>query len=469
MVPTEIKDLCDSGPSQAIDDDFLDILSGRFTDTQETLTTKSLEPQIAQTNDISNSHFVSQVAEPAAAIDENNRAPAERNARKFVDSSDDEAEVSKTGHGRKTKKVKKRKQKVKRLGFSDDEDSSTAEKSDNSSIGHASGGEEAEDVLAEYDSEENEIEETLVDYDSEENEIEVKMKKKEIIKVANKYFEQEAELSESEWGSADEDEKGLDKYDIELGDEDHFDQNELQEEVGRIHARKVLDDDIKNVKKLEELLFENEENDGVGRNRKFRWANQKSFTLEDENARDGNAPEESDGEDESELLWRKMRHERETLLNEQSQKTAECDTMSDEVLFMDPNSQMVTTSSTSFMAKKKFKIIRSTSAVEGLIKSSDVATRNSPFLIKTASASKFQSSSFLSRDEQTLNRIAKFISHKDDEVTNLSHGSNSMSFLTIDKPDESKKRKSEGSKLQEASKKQKLETNSKQMLLDRLK
>lgn len=61
------------------------------------------------------------------------------------------------------------------------------------------------------------------------------MTKKDRQKAAKDYFENEAELSESEWGSADEDEKNLDKFDIELGDEDEFDQDQLQDEVGRIH------------------------------------------------------------------------------------------------------------------------------------------------------------------------------------------------------------------------------------------
>lgn len=53
-------------------------------------------------------------------------------------------------------------------------------------------------------------------------------------KIAD-FFENEAELSESEWGSADEDERNLDKFDIELGDEDVFDQNQLVSELDRIH------------------------------------------------------------------------------------------------------------------------------------------------------------------------------------------------------------------------------------------
>lgn len=98
----------------------------------------------------------------------------------------------------------------------------------------------------------------IVEYDSEENEIEVNLNKlfhdmrwcllklktiflfKKVVPLAQKkkiadFFEDEAELSESEWGSADEDERNLDKFDIELGDEDEFDQNQLVSELDRIH------------------------------------------------------------------------------------------------------------------------------------------------------------------------------------------------------------------------------------------
>lgn len=74
-----------------------------------------------------------------------------------------------------------------------------------------------------------------MDYDSEENEIQVKLTKQDRQKAATNYFENEAELSGSEYGSADEDEKDLDRFDQELGDEDQFDQEQLQTELGKIH------------------------------------------------------------------------------------------------------------------------------------------------------------------------------------------------------------------------------------------
>lgn len=465
------------------DDDFMDILSGRFTTTQCVTNTAELAGNASQDN-FRDSQFVSQVLEKPelshdnAKLEESENFDSEvpektteeatakavtppRKARKLLDSSDDEVDGAAAKEKRKKLK-KKRKQKVVKLGFSDDESDSASD--------HAEELEESgSENLEECEEEEEEIADVLVDYDSEENEVEVKMNKKDRIKAAGAYFEKEAELSESEWGSADENEENLDKFEGELGDEDHFDQEKLQEEVGRIHARKVLDDDIRNVKKIEELLFEDEENDGVGRERKFRWKNQKEgFAPADENAMDGDLLEDDDAEFESETAWRKMRHERETLLSEHALKFTESDTMGDEITLLDHESQTVTSQSTSAFITKKFKIIKSSSSME--CPSTSEVKKESPFLIKHMNFKKFSNSSFLSRDEQTLNKIARMVSHKDEEVTNFSHGSNSMSFLTIDKPEESKKRKSAGTP-QEAPnsvKKRKVEPKSKKLLLDQL-
>lgn len=63
------------------------------------------------------------------------------------------------------------------------------------------------------------------------------MKRKDRLKKASEFVENEADLSGSEWGSADEDEdaEDLDEFENELGDEDHFDQSKIQSELERIH------------------------------------------------------------------------------------------------------------------------------------------------------------------------------------------------------------------------------------------
>lgn len=60
------------------------------------------------------------------------------------------------------------------------------------------------------------------------------MKKKDVRKKASDFVENEAELSESEWGSDDEEEQGLNRYEAELGDADKFDKEKLKGELERI-------------------------------------------------------------------------------------------------------------------------------------------------------------------------------------------------------------------------------------------
>lgn len=156
----------------------------------------------------------------------------------------------------KKKLLKKRK--VVQLVMSDDED------------GISDMEEEEEEEIFEND----EDEDKFIDYDSEENEV-VVVPKKELKKVAANFLENEAELSESEWGSEDEDEKGLDKLELEEGDAEDIDENQMRDQLGKMHARQVLDDDQRDVRMLQEMLFEDGDlhADGAGRERKFKWKN----------------------------------------------------------------------------------------------------------------------------------------------------------------------------------------------------
>ena len=74
-----------------------------------------------------------------------------------------------------------------------------------------------------------------LEYDSEKNEVDLKTKKSNNFMKANDYLDIEAELSESEWGSADESETEIDKYDIELADGEKFNKQKMREELERIH------------------------------------------------------------------------------------------------------------------------------------------------------------------------------------------------------------------------------------------
>lgn len=120
----------------------------------------------------------------------------------------------------------------------------------------------------------NSEEKQYVDYDSEENEM-IIVPEKDIKKVAAGFVEEEAELSESDWDSADEDEKNLDKLEFEEADDEHIDEHEVKDQLEKIHIKQILDEDKREVRLLKELLFEDGDlhTDGMGRERKFKWKN----------------------------------------------------------------------------------------------------------------------------------------------------------------------------------------------------
>ena len=121
-------------------------------------------------------------------------------------------------------------------------------------------------------------------YDSDENVIEVPRKEeyKSIVDrkrggIRREFVEAEAELSGSEaegdWGE-DEDERGLDRLEAEAGDLDDLDEDEVRDEVGRIHHRRLLDQDKREVRLFQEAFLEDGElhSEQGGRQRRFRSA-----------------------------------------------------------------------------------------------------------------------------------------------------------------------------------------------------
>ncbi|XP_055617131.1 claspin [Toxorhynchites rutilus septentrionalis] len=311
--------------------------------------------------------------------------------RKMIIASSDEEELE----NRERTRSKKKKWKRKNVNISDDEENpSETEEGENSDV---TDDEEPEEPEAEH----------FVDYDSEENEIDVVMTKTDKQKVATTFLENEAELSESEWGSADEDEKDLDRYDIELGDEEKFDQGQLQQELERIHMRRLLEQDKKEVKTLQDMFFEDEEKDGVGRERQFRWRNvETTFALDyDKEPGEENGKGEDGSDGENEMKWRKMRHEREQVLKE---KKVDLDavnlstTLLDKTMEEDENNSSVTNTS-SLIARKRITVVRSKKCTE-------INTpKDSPFLITKSTVSQGYKASFLSRDSDTLNKLASMV------------------------------------------------------------
>lgn len=266
-------------PDQVTDSQLMDLCSGAFT--SQAVNLKALEeydsPQIHDDasqdfnltlDDNTKSPFKKalqsqkpklneQPKQTVTALNDDSNAP--RTTFTIVSSSDeDDGEAKK---GRPKKKLLKKK-KVKQLTLSDDEDEDEAAK------------EFSDEEESEIEDEEEDDEEKFVDYDSEENEV-VVVAKKEIKKVAKKFLENEAELSESDWDSADEDEQGMDKLEFEEADAEEIDEDKMKEQLDRVHMKQVMDEDQREVRMLQELLFDDGDlhSEGAGRERKFKWKN----------------------------------------------------------------------------------------------------------------------------------------------------------------------------------------------------
>lgn len=169
--------------------------------------------------------------------------------------------------------------------------------------------------------------------------------------------------------------------------------------------RKMLDEDIREVRKIQEMLFEDEEKDGVGRQRTFKWKNAESgFNLDDGRLLDDNYNGKNcDSDDEiNEHQWRKIRYEREQFLKEQGLKPDFHD-MSTTL----PKTSVPSPNSTETgVVTKKFQIITSKKASLSTLDSKNKA---SPFLISKGISTMHKKSvrgSFLVRDKETLNKLA---------------------------------------------------------------
>nr|CAI5869677.1 unnamed protein product [Callosobruchus analis] len=321
----------------------------------------------------------------------------------------------------KNKKIRRQK----KIMFSDDEDSKDLKESNEEKI-------DLQDDVEDDEDGEDDIPPENVEYDSEENEYEVVHEEKKTKMKASDFLENEAELSESEWGSEDEDEKDLDVLEMEKGDEEKFDEKKLRADLEKIHMRRLLDDDTREVKILQELLLEDGEMHGTGRERQFRWRNIDSQLEDGEERKDGD-DECYLEEDESEEQWRRKRYEREVFLQDQMRKKA---VEEDELLA--EGSQLL---------KFGQKVVQKMSMRESQGSQGETQTDKvpgSPVLTKSSFTLSHTRGSFLNRKDQVLQRLAVY--NKDTMVTVGSAKialKNSKNFvfqsITVDEEDTSEK------------------------------
>ncbi|XP_059478025.1 claspin-like [Neocloeon triangulifer] len=306
----------------------------------------------------------------------------------------------------KSTEKKKRKKKKRKLDFSDDEDE---ENEDQEEEAEESGAEEGADY-------------SLVDYDSEENEVVVKTG--EARSKAARFFEAEAELSGSDWESADEDERGLDYMDEELGDKEQIDEDDMKEQLGKIHARRLLDEDKRDIRLFQEAFLEDGDlhAEGGGRQRLFRWKNTDDGDWQGGCNPNLSGDEGLEDDDEDDASWRTLRLERENWLKEKSTNETPLDAN-------DENSQ--------FLRHGKNLLAKINGAkLKPQAEPKDVAKKRiQPMLVKSPGKAILQrlqgkSGSFFSRTKMSLTKVVQIAGNDNDGiVSNTSKGN--FVFSTI--------------------------------------